>query len=193
MPRAREFDPALALNKAMGVFWQKGYANTSIDDLVAATGVNRYGLYAEFESKRGLFLTCLDHYQNEIVEMAFGVVEQPSASLSNIRDYFNMITGPAPAGRGEMGCLMINTANDVAAHDKRTAKKVEKYRARLQSGFRKALSNAKANGELAARVDVEQMADFLIGVVQGLSVMIRSRAQPKMIANVVTTALSCLE
>lgn len=177
----------------MGVFWEKGYANTSIDDLVAATGVNRYGLYGEFESKRGLFLTCLDHYQNEIVEMAFGVVEQPGASLTNIRDYFNMIIGPDPAGRGNMGCLMINTANDVAAHDKRTAKKVEKYRTRLQSGFRKALSNAKANGELAARVDVERMADFLIGVVQGLSVMVRSRAQPKMIANVVATALSCLE
>jgi TetR/AcrR family transcriptional repressor of nem operon len=193
MPRAREFDPAITLNKAMDVFWQKGYANTSIDDLVTATGVNRYGLYGEFKSKHSLFLACLDHYQNEIVEMAFGVVEQPDASLPNIRAYFNMVTGPAPAGRGDMGCLMINTANDIAAHDKRAAKKVEKYFARLQSGFRKALANAKASGELPAHVDVEQMADFLIGVVQGLSVMVRSRAQPKMIANVVATALRSLD
>ena len=193
MSRVREFDPAVALNKAMDVFWQKGYANTSIDDLVVATGVNRHGLYGEFESKRSLFLACLDHYQNEIVEMAFGVVEQPGASLSNIRAYFNMIGGPAPAGRGDMRCLMINTANDVAAHDKRAAKKVEKYFTRLQRGFRKALSNAKANGELATHINVEQMADFLIGVVQGLSVMVRSKAQPKMIANVVATALRCLE
>ena len=193
MPRTREFDPNDALSKAMGVFWQKGYANTSIDDLVSATGVNRYGLYGEFESKRGLFLACLDHYQDEIVEMAFGVVEKPDASLANIRAYFNLIIGPAPAGRSDMGCLMINTANDVAPHDKHAARKVEKYRNRLQSGFRKALSNARTNGELPARFDVERTADFLIGVVQGLSVMVRSRAQPKMMANVVTTALGCLE
>lgn len=84
MSRVREFNPDEALTKAMGVFWQKGYANTSIDDLVNATGVNRYGLYGEFESKRGLFLACLDLYQDRVVEMAFGIVEQPSASLNEV-------------------------------------------------------------------------------------------------------------
>ena len=193
MARTREFDPDVALNKAMAVFWQKGYANTSIEDLVAATGVNRYGLYGEFDSKRGLFLACLDHYQDEIVEMAFGVVEKPDASLANVRAYFKLITDAAGKGQGSMGCLMANTANDVAAHDKGAAAKVAQYRTRLKNGFGKALANARAKRELPARCNVDQTTDFLIGVVFGLSVMARSHAKPKMMENLVKTALSTLE
>ena len=63
MARSREFNPKEALEKAMYVFWQKGYINTSIDDLVQATGVSRFGLYDEFGSKHGLFLASLDYYQ----------------------------------------------------------------------------------------------------------------------------------
>lgn len=193
MARIREFDPDEVLRKAMPVFWQKGYGNTSIEDLVAATGVSRYGLYGEFESKRGLFHACLDHYQDEIVDMAFSVVEQTDASISNIHAYFKKVLNLASTEQGSLGCLMSNTANEVAPYDKRAANKVEKYRTRLQSGFKAALSNAKAKGELPARIKTEQTADFLIGVVQGLSVMARSRAKPRMMANVVAVALDSLK
>jgi TetR/AcrR family transcriptional regulator, transcriptional repressor for nem operon len=193
MPRAREFDPDDALQKAMSVFWQKGYANTSIDDLVDATGVNRYGLYGEFESKRGLFLACLDHYQETVVEEAFGVVEQPDASLKNIRAYFVRLLEPATTEQRKLGCLMVNTASDVAPYDKRAANKVEKFRSRLQTGFDVALSNAKARGELHDQFNTGPAADFLTGVAQGLSVMSRSHADPKMMANVVETTLACLK
>jgi TetR/AcrR family transcriptional repressor of nem operon len=189
MPRIREFDPDVALDQAMKVFWQKGYGNTSIEDLVAATGVNRHGLYAEFESKHKLFLACLDHYQDVIVGSAFGVVEQPNAALKNIRAYFAKITGHT----GNLGCLMAVTASDVAPYSRQAAKKVEKFRTRLQTGFRTALTNAKANGEIADHVDAGKTADFLTGVTHGLSVMVRSSANPKMIANVTETALACLK
>ena len=95
MPRIREFDPAIALDQAMHLFWQRGYGNTSIEDLVVATGVSRHGLYDVFESKHKLFLACLDHYQEVVVgaDFAFGVVERPNASLKNIRSYLEMIAG----------------------------------------------------------------------------------------------------
>ena len=189
MPRNREFEPDVVLDQAMHVFWQKGYDNTSIDDLVDATGVSRHGLYGEFESKHKLFLACLDHYQDVIVGSAFGIVEQQGASLKNIRAYFGRIA----AHSGNLGCLMANTASDVAPYDRHAAKKVEKYRARFQAGFKTALSNAKKNKELPARFNAGKMADFLTGVTQGLSVMVRSSADPKMTMNVVDTALTCLQ
>lgn len=193
MARIREFDPDEALDKAMKVFWQKGYANTSIEDLVSATGVNRYGLYDEFESKHGLFLAALDHYQNAVVGMLFGIVERPDASLAEIRAYFVKLVELSSSDMGKLGCLMANSASEVSPHDKRAANKVEKFRARLQRGFKNALSNAKITGELSAQVDVEQVADFLTGIMQGLSVMARSSANPKMMANVVEVALSHLQ
>ena len=61
MARAREFDEALAVNAAAAVFRRNGYAATSIEQIVEATGVHRGSLYATFESKRGLFLRVLEH------------------------------------------------------------------------------------------------------------------------------------
>jgi len=177
----------------MKVFWQKGYANTSIEDLVSATGVNRYGLYDEFENKHGLFLAALEHYQNTVVKMLFGMVERPEASLTDIYAYFAKLVELSSSEMGKLGCLMANCASEVAPHDEVAANKVEKFRARLQLGFRNALSNAKAAGKLSAQFDVEQVADFLTGVMQGLSVMARSHTDPKMMANVVEVALSCLK
>lgn len=193
MARTREFDSNEALEKAMKVFWQKGYANTSIEDLVSATGVNRYGLYDEFENKHGLFLAALDHYQSAVVGMLFGIVEQPRASLRDIREYFAKLVELSSTEMGKLGCLMANSASEVAPHDKRAANKIEKFRTRLQLGFKKALINAKDAGELPAQFDVEQTADFLTGVMQGLSVMARSHASPRMLENIVEVALSRLQ
>jgi TetR/AcrR family transcriptional repressor of nem operon len=193
MARIREFDPDEALDKAMKVFWQKGYANTSIEDLVSATGVNRYGLYDEFENKHGLFLAALDHYQNAVVGMLFGIVERPDASLTEIRAYFAKLVKLSSSEMGKLGCLMASCASEVAPHDERAANKVEEFRARLQLGCRNALSNAKAAGEFPAQFNVEPVADFLTGVMQGLSVMARSNTNPKVIKNVAEVALSHLQ
>lgn len=192
MARTREFDSNEALERAMKVFWKKGYANTSMEDLVTATGVNRYGLYDEFENKRELFLAALDHYENTVVGMLFGIVEQPRASLTDIRAYFAKLVELSSSEMGRLGCLLASSANELALHDKRAANKIEKYRVRLHNGFNKALSNAKAAGELPAQFDIEPVADFLIGVMQGLSVMARSNAAPGMMKNVANVALTCL-
>ncbi len=193
MPRIREFDPDIALDKAMKVFWQKGYANTSIEDLVSATGVNRYGLYDEFENKHGLFLAALDHYQHAAVGMLFGLVERSGASLADLQAFFAKLLELSSSEMGKLGCLMATCASEVAPHDEHVANKVEKFRARLQLGFSNALSNAKAAGELPVQFEVEPVADFLTGVMQGLSVMARSHASPKMKANLVEVALSTLK
>lgn len=193
MARIREFNPDEALDKAMNVFWQKGYSNTSIEDLVNATGVNRFGLYGEFGSKHGLLLAALDHYQNVVAGELFWIVERPGASLSGIRDYFAKLVELSSSKNGKLGCLMANCASEVAPNDKCAANKVETFRARLQLGFSNALSNAKTTGELSALVDVEPMADFLTGIMQGLSVLARSHANPKMMANMVEVALSHLQ
>ena len=192
MARNREFEPKEALEKAMMVFWQKGYTDTSIDDLVEATGVSRYGLYGVFGNKRGLFLASLDHYQDTAVKEFFGIVEQPGACLREIKMYFNKVLDLYSQPTGKLGCLMCNTATEVAPHDKGVAKKVHGAMERMKCGFVTALENAKKNGETRADLDIKQSADFLTGILLGASVMVRSGASKKMIQNVVETSLATL-
>lgn len=192
MARNREFDPKEALEKAMMVFWKKGYVDTSIDDLVEATGVSRYGLYGEFGSKHGLFLASLDHYQDTAVNAYFGIVERSGAAMADIRLYFDTLLNWYSQPAGKLGCLMCNSATEVAPHDKSVQKKVRGALDRMTSGFAAALKNAKNNGEVSADLDVTQGADFLTGILLGASVMVRSGAGKQMIANTIKMSLSSL-
>ena len=192
MARNREFDPTEALEKAMMVFWQKGYVDTSIDDLVDATGVSRYGLYDEFGSKRGLFLASLDHYQNTAVNAYFGIIERTGAGMPEIKLYFDTLLNWYAQPEGKLGCLMCNTATEVAPHDKSVQKKVKNALVRMTDGFTRALANAKDRSEVRADLDIKQAADFLTGTLLGASVMVRSGASREMISNTLRMSLSTL-
>ena len=190
MARSREFDPKEALEKAMYVFWQKGYINTSIDDLVQATGVSRFGLYDEFGSKHGLFLASLDYYQDTAVKAFFGIVEQPGAGLKQIKEYFANIIEIYAKPEGKYGCLVCNSTTELAPHDKKVEKKVKLALDRMTQGFADALSNAKRNGEVNKDLDIKQSADFLTGILLGASVMVKSGASKQMISNAIKMSLA---
>jgi TetR/AcrR family transcriptional repressor of nem operon len=192
MPRNREFDPKDALQKAMLVFWEKGYINTSIDDLVRATGVSRFGLYSEFGSKHGLFLASLDYYQDTAVKEFFGIIERPGASLKQIHQYFDRIIEIYSQPAGKLGCLVCNSATELAPHDKQVEKKVKSALQRMTDGFSTALGNARENGELRDNVNILQAADFLTGILLGASVMVKSGASKEMISNTIRMSLASL-
>lgn len=193
MARTREFDPSDALNSAMGVFWKKGYFDTSVDDLVAATGVSRYGLYGEFGNKRGLFLATLDHYQSTITHSLLSIIGQPHASLTEIRNFFGYLLQASSDPRANWGCLMCNTANEVAPHESAVAEKVRAFHKKLSTSFFRALENAIAKGELRSTFDTKREADFLVGVVHAVSAFNRCGEKKNRIKNMISVALETLE
>lgn len=192
MARTREFCPSEALDKAMRVFWAKGYFGTSIEDLVGATGVSRYGLYAAFGDKNSLFLAALEHYQANVVRPMAEIIEQPGASLAALRALFAMLAEASRQPGGKLGCLVFNSVNEMGLHDEVTAGKIRDVRKRLELGVLKMLSNAASKGELPAGFDVQREADFLFGVLHALPVMARAGADPRAIENVISVALSTL-
>lgn len=192
MARVREFDPLAALESAMMVFWQKGYTETSMDDIVLATGVSRYGLYGEFGSKHELFLACLDHYQATAIKGMFAIVEQPDAGLKEIKQYFTNVLAAYSQSYGKLGCLMCNSATEIAPLNDAVGLKIREAMTRLTFGFSLALSNAKNNGELKASLDAKQTADFLTGVLLGASVMARSGVSHQMLVNTIERSLAAI-
>ena len=93
MPRSKDFEPAQALDRAMDLFWRRGYAETALDDLVRHTGASRYGLYATFGDKRDLFLAVLERYSQAVMDPMIGALEDPRASVREIRGFFDRLFG----------------------------------------------------------------------------------------------------
>ena len=107
MVRTRTFDPATALSKAVELFSSKGYSETSMEDVVQAIGVRRYGLYGTFGNKRELFEQALDSYADGMGKQAFLRLMAPDASLANIRTIFeDRVTDMCNRDENK-GCLFL--------------------------------------------------------------------------------------
>jgi TetR/AcrR family transcriptional repressor of nem operon len=193
MARNREFCPNEALDKAMRVFWAKGYAGASIEDLVSATGVSRYGLYGEFGGKSGLFLAALEHYRATVIRPLLDIIEPPEASLGAVHALFATLLEFMRKPGARLGCLIFNSMYDMDQYDEATAETIIDSRERLRSGLRRMLDNAVQKGELPPEFNVIREADFLFGVMHALPMMARSGGDASTIENMVAVAMSTLE
>ncbi|MEE8370888.1 MAG: TetR/AcrR family transcriptional regulator, partial [Sphingomonadales bacterium] len=193
MTRTREFDPNEVLEKAIPVFWEHGFSDTSIDDLVGATGVSRYGLYDAFGSKRGLFEAALDRYASEIGRELQGSLLNDDASLGDIEAYFErliaMIEGSAV---GRLGCMIGATGAELGPTDEAMAGRVRAHLASARKSMENALRNAEIKGLLKEGMDPEAGAAFLVTVLQGASVLTRSKCKAGGIASSLRLALSAV-
>lgn len=193
MARQREFDPNAVLQAAMMVFWEKGYYDTSIEDLVQQTKVSRYGLYQTFGNKHGLFLASLDYYQQTLIADLLQGMEASDAGIASIEAYFNRLLELAETNQyGRLGCLMANTATELALHNPEVSQKVENQYAQWHNAFLNALGQAQTQGDLAPYLDLKKTADYLVGTLQGTLAMVRSQQPIPAIQNHINLALTLL-
>jgi TetR/AcrR family transcriptional regulator, transcriptional repressor for nem operon len=176
MPKPKSHSRDDLIDKAMLLFWSKGFEATSMEDLVKATGVSRYGIYEEASGKEGLFLSCLEAYSQNIVTPAFARVEHPDAGLQAIADYFEyQINAGESAGLPGPGCLMANSMTEVAPQNATVAKRVAGHNARLLAGFTAALSNGVESSSRQIKADeIAQLAQMLVAFANGLWSMSRT-------------------
>jgi TetR/AcrR family transcriptional repressor of nem operon len=176
----------------MRVFWEKGYSATSVDDLVGATGVNRYGLYDVYQSKHGLFLAALKHYHRTVISQAIRELEQPGAGLGAIHAVFERIVRRARSGEAKLGCLLCNTAEEVAPFDTDVEREVAAFQRRLTRVFGRAVAVARKAGELPASADSRELGGYLAGLIQGASYLARSPAGSRAVEDFVRVGLRAL-
>ena len=109
MGRPKNFSREEVLEKAMPIFWRHGFADTSLQDLERATGVNKSGLYTEFRDKEDLFLACLRHYLES--QDKRGLLTKEPLGWKNIE----MFLKSGPLNKGEkQGCFAINSMREFA-------------------------------------------------------------------------------
>ena len=109
MGRPKNFSREEVLEKAMPVFWKHGFADTSLQDLERATGVNKSGLYTEFRDKEDLYVACLRHYLES--QGKRGLLTKEPLGWKNVENFFK--TGPLNKGE-QQGCFSVNSMREFA-------------------------------------------------------------------------------
>lgn len=177
VPRPREFDPEVVLDRSMREFWERGYRDTSVDDLVKATGVRPGSLYNAFPGgKRRLFLEALARYSALVVPEKLGALEHVGAGLPELRAYFDGLVHDLTTEEGRMGCLMVNSTVELAAEDSEVGAIVRAHMARLERNAERALRNARRRGEISERVHPRAKATQLMAT--GMGLMVVGKADP---------------
>ncbi len=193
MARVREFDEAEALEKAMRLFWQKGYSETSVRDLVEHTGVAHAGLYTAFGGKRELYQAALDHYDITYGNMLFGPMEKPDACRAQVEEFFYFILRAVKAEKFQNGCMMCNTAVEFGNDEQGVLSVASANVERMTSALENALKRAHANGEVRDDLDPVATASFFGSVFYGIAVLSRSKTDPKRIEDTIDMALATLD
>jgi TetR/AcrR family transcriptional regulator, transcriptional repressor for nem operon len=175
MPRHREFDPEVALEEAMRLFWRKGYHDTSVRDLVAGTGVSHAGLYGTFGNKEEVFTAALKRYQEEVMHRLMADLTVPDASLPEVVGHFERLFELGRDPRFREGCMLCNAAVDRGQTDPEIAARMAESLDESSAAFRQALIRAKEKGEVRADLDPAAAADVLTSTKMAMSLMLRAK------------------
>lgn len=191
MPAPKQHDTDTFVDNAMRVFWSRGYEGTSINDLVQATGINRGSIYASFEGKRDIFLTALASYDERYRARFLAGLAARFSPKEAILAAFRAAAGQDAAPGVPAGCLIVNTAVELAPHDPEIAAAVTVSLDALRAFFRDRIDAAKAAGEIGPR-DTEATATTLYALFLGLRVMSRANATTDQRKEIVLQASSLL-
>jgi TetR/AcrR family transcriptional repressor of nem operon len=193
MPWEKQFDFDETLDRAMQLFWNRGYEATSMQDLVECTGINRASLYSTYRDKHALFLAALQRYADKIHFRRLTDLESRHGPRETIRQLFLAYTREPSAKGGARGCFLTNTALELAAHDREAGEIVAQAQKKTEAFFARMIRKGKAGGEVAAHVKEPEAAAALLASLIGLSVLTRSRPERALLNSIVEDAVRHLD
>ncbi|MFJ9339039.1 TetR/AcrR family transcriptional regulator [Streptomyces sp. NPDC101733] len=194
MARTKAFDPDVALQSALELFWRRGYEATSVTDLTDHLGIGRASLYATFGTKRELYLRSLDRYSEARHLELLAQLSRPGPALPAVRELLRRFAVEAgtPEERS-IGCFLTNTAAELAPHDPGAARRVESGWDRLETLLHSALVRAQGQGELPEERDPRTLARMLLVLMQGIRVVGKASGDPARVRDAVEQALTLLD
>jgi TetR/AcrR family transcriptional repressor of nem operon len=190
--RTKEFEPDRALDSAMDLFWRQGYEATSVHDLLAEMGIGRGSMYDTFGDKHTLFLAALDRFEETRVSRADGILASSASAVEGIRRLFETTIEGLVSYEPRRGCLLANTAVELAPHDEEVAGRISRYVRRTEDAFERALVRGRAAGEVPANKDPKALARFLVSTLHGVRVLARAGVDRAVLDDSVRTALEVL-
>ncbi|HHT7237838.1 MULTISPECIES: TetR/AcrR family transcriptional regulator [Bacillus] len=193
MARLREFDEEKALDAAMQLFWEKGYATTSLSDLTAKMEIQRPSLYAAFGDKEGLFEAALRRYTNIHAASIRTKLQKEQSVKEAIRTFFENMVEEEYKKESNKGCFCINTMVELAPHNEKFEVLTREHQMYLSVIFQELIAKGIQSGELQSDVNAKALAQTLVTSLIGLTVLMKSSPERSVIDNSVSIILSLLK
>ncbi|WP_058042485.1 TetR/AcrR family transcriptional regulator [Streptomyces roseifaciens] len=192
MGRPKQFDPDVAVGKAMDVFWRKGYAATTPQDLVDELGIGKGSLYNAFGSKHALFERTLERYRDTQSAALVELLDQSGPVRPLLRSALELLieTDLGPAGR--RGCFAVNTATELGGRDDASTELVRRMFERTEGAFKAAVERGQRTGEFAPDRDADAAASLLLAALVGMRVIARAQGGRERLCRVVDAVLDAL-
>ncbi|WP_343707989.1 TetR/AcrR family transcriptional regulator [Flavobacterium sp.] len=192
MARTKEFNEDQALDKAIEIFWHKGYNGTSAQDLVNHLGLSRSSLYDTFGDKQKLFVKSLKRYQKQNLDSLTELFENTENIKTALTEIFKQAVIESLQDRITKGCFMVNSAVELAMHDPEIAKIVHDNQKVVEDIFCNAVKKGQESGQISDRQDARSLARFIFNNYSGIRVLARAGEKDKQVYDDILKAIFSL-
>jgi AcrR family transcriptional regulator len=188
--RPREFEPDRVLDQALDVFWTRGYAASSLDELGAAMGIARPSLYKAFGDKEALYLATLERFRDGLAETFRACVAEAATQRAGILGFLRASIERYTAGDTARGCLVLCTGLTDAPTVPRVKELLANMIAELDAGYTTTLRAARSAGELPRRADVAALGRLLGSTQHSIAMRARAGATAAELDRIVVEAVA---
>jgi TetR/AcrR family transcriptional regulator, transcriptional repressor for nem operon len=188
MPRPKEFDRDEALQAAIGVFCEKGYAAASTDELMRAMKISRQSMYDTFGDKRQLYLEAFRRYVADRINEQIGYLESSSSPLAGIEKML-LAFATRTERDGIVGCMGVNAICEFGRSDPEVTSVRNTESTRLTAALKQALRQAKSKREISTTLKESGAAQFLQATLSGMKVSAKAGADSQTLKSIARFAL----
>lgn len=193
MARSKEYEESEVLDKAMRLFWEQGYEKTSMTDLVEHMGIHRRSMYDTFGDKHTLFLKVMDRFSDKLsTDLANGVKRSKTATEA-LQFIFEFMIRLNVDEDLPSGCLMVNSAVELAARDVDVDTKSTQSFISTEQTLKEIILWGQRDGEFTSDYDAEELAEYLHNVLVGIRVMARTSVTIEKLQRITNLSIKFLE
>lgn len=190
--RPKGFDEDEVLDRAMNLFWLRGYEAVSLSELQREMGISRQSLYDTFGNKRGLFIRSIEHYRATQLTEALGLLARDGSPVENVKAVVRFFQALASDERCR-GCLVANALVEVGPHDPEIGALLRETLELLQGSIERALDEARRRGELPEGKSPQQLSRALTNAAMGMAVTGKLAGSRPALPDICTGTLAMLD
>lgn len=188
--RPKTFDRDAALDKALELFWRHGYEATSLSDLVEATGAKAPTLYAEFTNKEGMFRAAVERYIEKYADQHKAALVCPESCVAKgVERYFRLTATSYTDCSKPAGCFFICTSTALSAESTDVADMLRDCHTSQKDDLKRFLLTRQQSGELNSQTNIDALCDYLVCLLQGMSVRAREGASRADLDSIIDTLM----
>jgi TetR/AcrR family transcriptional repressor of nem operon len=193
MARPKNFDEEKVLEKALQLFWCKGYNATSVQDLVDHLCINRASLYDTYGDKRELFVAALKKYRTTMAAALIQTINESSSIKETLKKILDLTVDETISDKLHKGCFMVNSTVELLPHDTQILQIIADNAKDVEEAFYKAILKGQTTGEISTRHDAKALSRFFMNTVNGIRVAAKTNPSKDMLEDIVKVSLAVLE